>query len=487
MTVNYKLSTIFISGLLLLLGSCKKLIEIDAPVDTITTGEVFENNKQAEWAIAGVYSRMINGNSATEGPEWSIFSAGLATMAGSLSADDVTVPGMNSTPSQYVLSNNALNPTNASIPEKIWQSAYKTIYDANGVIEGIEASESTSLTDSARKQITAEARAIRAFSYFYLVNFFGDVPLVLTIDHSKTKNMTRTPKEKVYEQIVKDLQYAQDHLANDFRIGNNERIRINKWFAEGFLARVYLYLGRYQDAVNSATEVINQTNLFKLESEPNNVFLKNNTEAIWQLQQNSIKNDRGVPEGRMFMPISANNTPLYPLSEELLNAFEPTDKRLDQWTAYAIEAGTGNHMYYAYKYKVVRETGVPSEYCTVLRLAEMYLIRAEAQIHLSPSNVAVAVGDLNLLRQRANVDDLPATLTPEEVKEAVAAERQRELFAEWAHRWFDLKRTGKASEVLPVLLYKQPWLGDYQLLYPIPVKEIEKNNALTQNPEYNSR
>jgi hypothetical protein len=83
------------------------------------------------------------------------------------------------------------------------------------------------------------------------------------------------------------------------------------------------------------------------------------------------------------------------------------------------------------------------------------------------------------------VEELNDQLTAEQVIEAIAKERKTELFIEWGHRWFDLKRTGKAEAVLSVIPNKQPWLGNYQLLYPIPQSEILNNSNLIQNPEYN--
>ncbi len=107
-----------------------------------------------------------------------------------------------------ILNQNAVSP-------KIWSSAYTGIYNANGVIEGIAASTSSSLTAGVRKKYTAEAKFIRAFCYFYLVNFFGDLPLVLTVDFNETRYYSRTPVAEVYKQIIKDLKEAQADLPPD--------------------------------------------------------------------------------------------------------------------------------------------------------------------------------------------------------------------------------------------------------------------------------
>ena len=472
----------FILPFLLALGSCEKLIEIEPPIDSVTTEQVFDNNEQAEWALAGVYHRMINGDDPGGQMELNQFSAGLINLAASLSADDLVGASGNANLATYVHYVNQINVRNAQLSNAIWTSAYKTIYDINAVLDGIAGSKSEMLTDSARKQLVAEARTLRAFTYFYLVNCFGDVPLVLSIDFNKTKNLPRSSVSLVYQQIVKDLTEAKPDLKEDFSAGRGERIRINKWANAALLARVYLYTGNYAEAISNATEVIGQPDLFILEPDPGKVFLKNSNEAIWQLQQTDFYGYRAVPEAKILLPAFAGIAPGYHLSESLMNVFSPTDKRRLSWIGETVPPD--DLLYFVRKYKEPHNTSNYTEYSMVLRLAEMYLVRAEATILQSASNTTDAIDDLNKLRQRAGIDLLPMDLAPDQVITAVAEERRRELFVEWGHRWFDLKRTGKASAVLSVIPYKQPWVGDFQLLYPIPQEERKKNIALTQNPEY---
>lgn len=467
----------------LLLHGCKKLVEIDPPVDTITTKEIFTSNKQAEWAISALYSKMINGTShlfirdAAENN----FASGLATILGGVSSDElVPSPDFTGRPYHY-FNTNSLTLTTGDKAATLWETCYRTIFDANAVIEGIAESTSPGLTDSVRKQLTGEALAIRAFTYFYLVNYFGELPLVLTIDFNQTVRIARSPAAKVYEQIIADLKLAKTLLA-DQQIGlNNERVRVSKWFAEALLARASLFSGDYQQAVTSATNVINERSRFELEPALSNVFLAQSREAIFQLKQTSESPDlnNATPEGYKFNPI--NNGVMFRLRDEWVNTFDAMDDRKAAWV------GTVNNTFYPYKYKVGSAGGGQPEYYMVMRLAELYLIRAEALMLTSPDNTGAAIADLNELRGRANATLLLNTLTAQQVTDAIAAERQFELFAEWGHRWFDLKRTGKASQVLSAMTYKQPWLGDYQLLYPIPVSEIRNNNNLSQNPLYGNQ
>jgi hypothetical protein len=137
-----------------------------------------------------------------------------------------------------------------------------------------------------------------------------------------------------------------------------------------------------------------------------------------------------------------------------------------------------NTYYYPYKYKIVSNATI-SEYSMVLRLAEQYLIRAEARVQ---NNLPGAIGDLNVLRARASLPALSTTLSPAQVTTAIEHERQVELFTEFGHRWLDLKRTGRADAVLGQL--KGANWQPTDVLYPLPLTEIQTNQNLTQNPGY---
>lgn len=482
---------VLVAGLVLFTcASCKKLISIPEPVDTITTNKVFANDTEANSAMVGVFSVLINdigGNSIGH----SGFATGLTTWLGSLSSDDLSLEAI-ATSANYAYSANRLLARNAyDLP--VWTTAYQAIYGSNAVIEGIEASTSPKLSTNARTKLTAEAKFVRAFSYFYLVNFFGDVPLALTVDFNKTAKMTRTPASEVYAQMIKDLQDAKSGLAADFSGSNgSSRIRPNKWTAAALLARIYLYTGDYANAAAQANEVISQTQLFQLNTDLNQVYSMNNTEAIWQLQQGNLAFPRGnaTPEGYTFSVRESGTAPNveysgYQISDQLEQTFERGDQRKQNWLFPAIKGG--KTVYYINRYKISLSNsaigGTITEYATVMRLAEQYLIRAEAGV-LGSNQLGSAIADLNVIRHRAGLDDLPLTLSRAQVLDAIAKERRTEFFAEWGHRWFDLKRTGKAPEVLSVLPGKNPWAGDYQLLYPIPPDEITKNSKLIQNPGY---
>lgn len=467
--------------------SCRKMVTVPQPINSITTPEVFATDAQANSAMAGIYTQLINGQLT--------FSNGYTTILGGMSSDEMYYYGTGDlnilafSPNQLLYSN--------SYTSSVWTSAYKIIYGTNSVIEGIAASTSEGLTDSVRKELTSEAKFVRAFAYFYLTNFFGDVPLAMTIDFNATKNMARTPQQQVYQQIIKDLKEVQSLLPPDYSGVDTARSRIipNRWAATALLARVYLYTGDYANAAAQATSIINNTALYNLVSDPNKVFLANSREAIWQLKQGStvIPFYSATPEGYNILP-SPRTTAVthYCLTDNLLNAFEAGDLRRKSWIDTTNNKPTGGVSagltYYPYKYKTGLFNAVsgaaPTEYYMVLRLAEIYLIRAEAEAGGATGGAAAAISDLNVIRSRAGLTGLSSALTQPEVIAAVAHERQVELFAEWGHRWLDLKRTGQAHDVLSAISRKQPWAGDYQLLYPIPPAEIQTDHFLVQNQGY---
>jgi hypothetical protein len=385
---------------------------------------------------------------------------------------------------------NGLLSNNAYIDGGLWGPCYYTIYQANSVIEGL--TQYSGVDDSTKTELLGEARFLRALGYFYATNFFGNIPLVLTTNWIVTRTYTNSPSQEIYQQMINDLQYAQQVLPNDFSVANGERTRANKWAAAALLARVYLYQGLWASADSAATAVIN-AGLFSLvplsmvpaNSAPpsdSDVFAANSQEAILQLQPTTNSVDC-TPEGKLFIPGQSSPPNLY-LTPSLLNAFEPGDTRRIAWIDSTNYGGTV--YYYPFKYFV----GVPNQqanvpfpqYYMVLRLGEQFLIRAEAEANGAGNGITAAIQDLNAIRARAGLDSLSSGLSKTQVLQAVAQERRVELFAEWGHRWFDLKRSGNAATVLST--NKGFTVNSDALLYPIPNAEIIDDPNLQQNPGY---
>lgn len=484
----------FILPIALLLTACNNLVSISDPTDRIPSAVAFSTDQLANAAMNGVYQSMLSLN----GELVPGFSSGNTTLFGALSADELVAVLGTSSPFYNINTNHLMltgSPSTLSSPtDNLWSSAYSVIYSANSVIEGIADSRSAQLRDAMRQSLTAEAKFLRAFCYFHLVNFFGDVPLILTTDYNTGISKGRTPREQVYTQIVRDLTDARDNLSADYPSGNAKRVRVNKWTAAALLARVYLFTGDYANAAAQSSAVINNAGLYGLEYNLDKIYLSTSREAIWQLdQQFSAAASNATPDGQLLLPFlkirgTDSGAVNYSVTSRLLDAFEPGDVRREKWIDSLTNYYTGQSQYYAGKYNTglfnqVRGA-VPTEYAMVLRLAEQYLIRAEAAAHNAGGGAADALKDINIIRSRAGLPGLPANLTQDELLAAVAQEWRIEFLCEWGFRWFNLKRTGKAATELAQIPLKQPWAGDYQLLYPVPPNDVRFAPTLKQNPGY---
>jgi hypothetical protein len=269
----------------------------------------------------------------------------------------------------------------------------------------------------------------------------------------------------------------EDYLSSSV----NDRVRPNKYAATALLARVYLYLGRWSDAEAQATTVINKSSLFNLQSTANigNTFLKNNTEAIFQMN--------GATNGNVYLGYNnlawqyiyyntISKIPWMALTPGLVNAFETGDARSAAWVRSIVYNGTT--WYYPYKYKLMNPTtGTNAEAYVYLRLAEQYLIRAEARA--KQNNTSGAQADINIIRTRAGLSNTTAA-TQADLLLAVEKERRVELFCELGHRWYDLKRTNRADAVLGA----KPGWKPTAVLYPVPQSEISNDPNLSQNTGY---
>ncbi|MBE9597960.1 RagB/SusD family nutrient uptake outer membrane protein [Pedobacter sp. MC2016-24] len=453
-------------GLVLLAGSCKKFVDVDAPNSQLVSETVFTNDNTVKSALAGLYSSFAISSAASLQFDLSI-ATGASADELSTTALEVYDPFLTHT----ILPNNVTT-------YGMWSRFYTVIYQANAIIEGINAS-SGGVTDAVKNQAIGESKFIRAFCYFYLVNLWGDVPLALTTDRVVNNTLTRTPKAVVYQQIISDLIDAKGLLVSDFSYGSGQRIRANSYAAIALLSRVYLYTNDWANAEANATVLINNNATYSLLSTANlsTVYVKNNTEAIFQLDapQSGVSASGSTYEGLNYA-VSNTTVPQYQLSTSLVNAFETGDRRFSNWVG--ISNYTGGPFYYFYKFKnKVANTTATGEYVTYLRLAEQYLIRAEARAQ--QSNFSNAISDINVIRNRANLGGT-AAVGQTQILLAIEQERRIELFGEYGHRWNDLRRTGRATAVLG---QKPNWTAN-SVLYPIPQIDRVNNKNLSQNAGY---
>lgn len=470
--IRQKLTVFLLTSAIFCGMGCEQFVAIDPPKSELVTVSVFQSSSTANAAMTTVYSIMFSDSM----PFRVAFNTGL-------SADELeNYSGISLPLAFYTNSLDAVN----NAPRTFWNNFYKYIYQANSIIEGCTGS--TTLRDDVKKLLIAESKFIRAFSYFYLVNLYGDVPLLLTTNYQVNAVARRTPGSEVYNQIIADLNESIENLPINYVDGSGvgestERVRPNRYTALAFLARVYLYLQEYANAEAAANQVINHTALYDIVG-LDNVFLMNSREAIWQLPASSTNISINTMEGNKFILMALpTNSDTGALSSNFLKSVDPNDLRLSHWvgiyTHHPLDGPVDYH--FPYKYKM-RDASQKTEYSMVLRLAEQYLIRAEARV--MQGDMAGAQADLNLIRERAGLSPTTAS-TQHELLDGILHERQVELFTE-GHRWFDLKRSANGDSLLEDIAVAKntPW-NPSRKLWPIAQTELERGLNLVQNPGYN--
>lgn len=451
--ISTKYTYIFSLFLLLGLAGCEESLEVELPRNQLSSKTVYISDPTAEAAVNGIYQRLVS----------NFYYNSVHTVLGQTADELVPRTGI-----ANVYSSNEIPDTDGTINSS-WGELYKTIYNANNVIEGV--TKSTTLNVVKSRQWIAEAKFLRAYSYFYLTNLWGDVPLVLTTNVDVSALLPQSTQEAVYAQITLDLTDAVKDLPTDYANYKGKRIRATKWAAEALLARVNLYLGKWTDAAAHATAVINETGTYKITTgltATNSPFVADNEESILQIPYYNVEY---TYEGGLF---TTGGTLLLRKGNAL---FESGDDRKTKWTVDIIRGGVFLGIA-PHKYKNSYSDS-PSERSTILRLAELYLIRAEARVR--SNDITGAQEDINVIRNRALLGN--TTLTDaNQLLDLIALERQREFFAENGHRWLDLKRTGKLDETLSVLSDKI-WKSTDRL-YPIPEPALRSNPFLNPTEGY---
>jgi hypothetical protein len=469
-----------------ILAGCKKLITVPAPVTSLTSENVYSSDATAAAVLTGIYTEL-----STSSPINYASSVTSISVACGLSADELTLYG-GSANANTALVQIYLNellpgaPTNSGAT--MWNDFYSKVYTVNVTLERL--SVSSGLTSLVRQRLMGEAKFLRAFFYFYLVNLYGDVPLTTTSDYRNNEALSRTAKAEVFQQIIADLKDSQQllsegYLAADAKSPTTERVRPNKWAATALLARAYLYAGNYDSAELEATAVINNISTYDTVS-INDVFLKNSNEAIWQLQP--VNSGWNTEDARVFIlpgsgptsNLSSSGYPIY-LNYRMLNKFEGGDLRRTNWVD-SVKVN-GFTFYYPYKYKSATLNASVTEYLMVLRLGEQYLIRAEARAN--ENDISNGQSDLNVIRTRAGLLPNNSANDKSSLLTAILHERQVELFTEWGHRWLDLKRSGTVDGVMNAVDSAKgtTWSPNWQW-YPIPLYDITQDPNLIQNAGY---
>lgn len=440
---------------------CESFNDVELPNSQLTGPAVFESATTANAAMAHIYASLRDSGLLTGS------SNGLSNQLGHYT-DELAYYGT-STHFSADFSNNSLLPVNLNV-RTIWNDSYNQVYACNAIIEGVD--NSVALPANDKERLRGEALFVRALVHFYLANLYGPVPYIKTTNYSITRSVTRIPVQEVYQNAATDLLDAITLLPDTY--SNPDRVIPNKKVAQALLSRIYLYQGAYAQAIDSASLLIGDTATFQWETDLNEVFLKDATTTIWQFMPALA--GANTLEAINFT-FTSGPPAIVALNPVLLQAFEPGDLRRSAWIK-EITNGTDT-WYHAYKYKQNVTTASSVEYSVVLRMAEQYLIRAEA--YARQGAIEAAKNDLNLIRATAGLSSTAAE-SADEILLAILQERQVEFFTEHGHRFFDLKRYERLD--LDLSGTKPGW-DTTDALWPLPEAELLTNpNLGSQNPGY---
>lgn len=415
-----------------------------------------------------------------------------------------------------------------------WGSFYAVINYCNNLLyyapQVVERDINFSAADLAR--LESEVLTIRALSYFYLVRAFKEVPLYLepSIDDAQDYNIAKSPENVVIDQIIADLQKALPNARNDFGNKLYDKGRITKSAINALLADVYLWSGKYQEAVAACDQVLADSKLKLVDPAfmySQVFYLGNSTESIFELQfdddvqiNNAVFNLYGTAGdnfGEFGFPATLavdyvnNQTGQYsPFNYKVTTSLTESEEDIRSLDSYIQFGGK----FYVFKYaglaRQVNANGVSTYFYRtstpnwiVYRLSDVILMKAEALTQLDTETdtddyLKAAVDMVNLTYLRSNKDQMALNQanynSKAEVEKLVLRERQRELMFE-GKRWFDLMRVARRENSTATLndyvLHKDPGsttaLGAQvmdAMYMPIAIGELEANRALVQNPYY---
>lgn len=439
--------------------SCEKALEPEFPDYLLSNEATFSNAATVDAALANIYAGLRD-NSPVTGS-----TMGMNVLLG-LYTDELDFYRADS-PIDYTFYNHTVLPNNSGIAD-FWNNSYALIYSANAIIEGLENSP---LPNIEKDPFKGEAYFLRAYLHFYLAQLFGDIPYIKTTDYKKNASVSRMPLETVYSEMEQDLTTAKNLLPTIDRSG--EQLRVSSGVASAMLARFYLYTQQWDKAFSESNNVI-RNGIYTWQPDLNKVFLKESLSTIWQLKPEF--EGAGTKEGETFV-FDFGPPYLYALTDDFMMGFETGDLRRDIWTR-EISDGTES-WFHPYKYRQYMFDGGSTEYSILFRLAEQYLIKAEAALYLG--NLQEAKENIDVIRLRAGLPPTNA-ISSEDIMDELIRQRRYELFTEQGNRWFDLKRTGLSAIILSPL--KAGWKIT-NVLFPIPARELLLNpNLNPQNQGY---
>lgn len=443
----------YISALFILMSfqSCDLLSP--TPVDLITDDQVLKDANSARVVLTSAY-RDLAGLGAPK------------IVAGGLTADEQI---HNGTFTQYrEISNKDMSASNSSA-DAMWGVIYSMSYIASFLNEGLETLD---IPESDFIEITASASFLRAYAYFVGAYTFGGLPIVTTTNVEENRTIPRATLQETLDFIESDLLYALDKLPEEtFNSGEASNGAV-----KALLARFYLFQKNWAEAEKFATDVIegNGTKEYILEEEFENAISDFSTESILEIVY-SANDNPGTSTNFSINNLFVGRREIIPSSEMVLALQNDGGDRNIMLEFDGLNARGSDNGWTVVRYG-------PFDNIQVIRLAEMYLIRAEARAEQDRvTGLNSAEADVNIIRERAGVPLIQGT-SKNQMLLLIENERRMELGFE-GHRWFDLVRTGRAQSVMDE--FTNNW-SDKDELWPVPLREITNNPSLkdAQNPGY---
>jgi len=443
--------------ILVTVTACEGFIDEDLPKDLVSEEMTFNNERMATAALTNIYTLMRNNGFLSGNRD------GISYLMGCY-ADELEVLSEQESGYRHFFQGSVLS-NNQSV-RNLWNNSYSQIYAANNVIEGLTAS--TGISVEVENQLLGEALAIRGILHFYLTQTFGNIPYVTSTDYNVNRHVGKTAAGDVMQLVREDLLKAEQLLTPSYP--SAEKVRISQLVVQAFLARVNLYDKNWPAAKNYA-ELVIDAGIYECDA-LDKVFLKGSKSAIWQFKTavEGVNTLEGA--AHIFVALPVPNARLYPI---LLDEFDLDDQRKVHWVK---QVGTDPQNTHAFKYRQRAATAATLEYSVIMRIEEMYLIVAEAAAEMG--DLETCSSSLHVLRSRAGLSLLNFTDRQSAV-DAVLKERRLELFCEFGHRFYDLKRTDRLQYLSSV---KQNWQQHFNIL-PLPENELLLNpNLLPQNSGY---
>ncbi len=450
-----------IVAFLVTLSSCREILE-PPPIDLLVDDLVLNEAADVEPVRLGLYNAFRGLGSPI-------------VVAGAFTPDFIQHNGTFTVYNE--LGNKQITATNDAAAT-MWGAIYGTVYIANFIEERI--GDVPGVTEAVRKQVLAEARFARGFANFIGAYTFGGIPEVTTTDVETNSTIPRASQTEILQSVLADYNAALTDLPTTYNNRINAKTFATKNAARAALARYYLYQQDWVQAEKFATEIIASNRQSLPESYADVIFQEYDDETILEVAYANNSSDDPGTSTFGLNNILVGRREVIPANTYVLTMLETNAGERSQTIVFNPQQQRGRDNGWS-----VAKYGSPDQAnnnITIFRLAEQYLIRAEArarQGRIVGTNGAQA--DLNRLRTRAGAPVASFT-TQENALMTIEKERVYELSFE-GHRWYDLKRTGRLQTVMTA--FSPNWDQKFQL-WPIPQSEIQRNSALAgnQNPGY---